>query len=159
MLKLFIKTYEINVWNFQLLLPQHLSVEMRYTLGPGYWNVPKLMNTGTFLVYQYCPKMHNLHSLWGDYTPNQQWACFVRYLKTGPRQQNFVDARSFSSTCFRPSGAAQQQLGFWNFTSRSVWKWRLQWRNSGSPIERYVAHGTLISAPRYASAWKQRKRR
>ena len=53
-----------------------------------------------------------------------------------------------SSTCFRPSGAAQQQLGFLNFTSRSVWKWRLQWRNSGSPIERSVAHGTLIDAPR-----------
>ena len=64
----------------------------------------------------------------------------------------------FSSTCFRPSGAAQQQLGFLNFTSGSVGKWRLQWRNSGSPIERSVAHGTLISAPRYASAWKQRKR-
>ena len=34
----------------------------------------------------------------------------------------------------------------------------LQWRNSGSPIEQSVAHGTFISAPRYASAWKQRKR-
>ena len=56
--------------------------------------------------------------------------------------------RFFSSTCFRLSGAAQQ-LGFWNFTSGSVWKWRLQWRNSGSPIERSVAHGTLISVPRY----------
>ena len=33
------------------------------------------------------------------------------------------------------------------------------WPNSGSPIERSVAHGTLISSPRYASAWKQRKRR
>ena len=31
----------------------------------------------------------------------------------------------FSSfTCFRPSGAAQQQLGFLKFTSGSVWKWR-----------------------------------
>ena len=65
----------------------------------------------------------------------------------------------FSSTCFRLSGAAQQQLGFLNFTSGSVWKWRLQWRNSGSPIERSVAQGTLIDAPRYASTWKQRKRR
>ena len=27
----------------------------------------------------------------------------------------------FSSTCFRPSGAAQQQLGFWNFTSGSIY--------------------------------------
>ena len=38
-----------------------------------------------------------------------------------------------SSTCFRPPGAAQQQSGFLNFTSGSVWKWRLQWRSSGSP--------------------------
>ena len=64
-----------------------------------------------------------------------------------------------SSTCFWPSGAAQQQLGFLNFTSGSIWKWRLQWRNSGSPIERSVAYGTLIDAPRYTSAWKQHKRR
>ena len=64
-----------------------------------------------------------------------------------------------SSTCFRLPGAAQQQSGFLNFTSGSVWKWRLQWRSSGSPMERSVAHGTLIDAPRYASAWKQRKRR
>ena len=67
---------------------------------------------------------------------------------TGPWQWNFVDARFFSSTCFWPSGAAQQQSGFWISTSGSVWKWRFQWRSSGSPIERSVAHGTLISAPR-----------
>ena len=78
---------------------------------------------------------------------------------SGPWQRNFVDACFFSSTCFRPSGAAQQQLGFRNFTSGSIWKWCLQWHNSGSQIERSVAHGTPISAPRYASAWKQRKRR
>ena len=35
----------------------------------------------------------------------------------------------------------------------SIWKWRLQWRSSGSPIERSVAHGTLIDAPRYPSPW------
>ena len=64
-----------------------------------------------------------------------------------------------SSTCFRPPGAGQQQSGFLNFTSGSVWKWRLQWRSSGSPMERSVAHGTLIDSPRYVSAWKQRKRR
>ena len=29
----------------------------KYTSGPRYWNVPVLVNTGTFLVYQYCPKM------------------------------------------------------------------------------------------------------
>ena len=63
-----------------------------------------------------------------------------------------------SSTCFRLPGAAQHQSGFLNFTSGSVWKWRLQWRSSGSPMERPVAHGTLIDAPRYVSAWKQRKR-
>ena len=64
----------------------------------------------------------------------------------------------FSFTCFRPSGATQQQLGFWISTSGFVWKWRLKWRNSGSPIERSVAHGTLIDAPRHASPWQQRKR-
>ena len=35
----------------------------RYISGPRYWNVPVLVNTGTFLVYQYCPKMGYLHSL------------------------------------------------------------------------------------------------
>ena len=39
---------------------------------------------------------------------------------SGPWQRNFVDARFFSSTCFGPSGAAQQQLGFWIFTSGTV---------------------------------------
>ena len=28
----------------------------KYTSGPRYWNVPVLVNTGTFLVYQNCPK-------------------------------------------------------------------------------------------------------
>ena len=32
----------------------------RYTLGPRYENVPLSVNTGTFLVYQYCPKMWHL---------------------------------------------------------------------------------------------------
>ena len=35
----------------------------KYTSGPRYWNVPALVNTGTFLVYQYCLKMWNLRSL------------------------------------------------------------------------------------------------
>ena len=35
----------------------------RYTSGPRYWNVPVLVNTGTFLVYQYCLKMWYLRSL------------------------------------------------------------------------------------------------
>ena len=81
------------------------------------------------------------------------------WLQPGPWQRTSLTPVFLSSTCFRPSGAAQQQSGFLNFTSGSVWKWRLQWRNSGSPIERSVAHGTLVDAPRYASAWKQRKRR
>ena len=39
------------------------SVRKKYTSGPRYWNVPVLVNTGTFLVYQYCLKMWYLHSL------------------------------------------------------------------------------------------------
>ena len=35
----------------------------KYTSGPRYWNVPVLVNTWTFLVYQYCPKMWYLRSL------------------------------------------------------------------------------------------------
>ena len=38
-------------------------VGKKYTSGPRYWNVPVLVNTGTFLVYQYCPKMWSLRSL------------------------------------------------------------------------------------------------
>ena len=65
----------------------------------------------------------------------------------------------FSSTGFWLSGAAQQQLGFLNFTSGSVWKWCMCDVKFRKPIiEQSVAHGTLIDAPRYASAWQQRKR-
>ena len=35
----------------------------KYTSGPRYWNVPVLVNTGTFLVYHYCLKMWYLRSL------------------------------------------------------------------------------------------------
>ena len=35
----------------------------KYTWGPRYWNLPVLVNTGTFLVYQYCRKMWYLCSL------------------------------------------------------------------------------------------------
>ena len=35
----------------------------KYTSGPRYWNVPVLVNTGTFYVYQYCLKMWYLRSL------------------------------------------------------------------------------------------------
>ena len=34
----------------------------KYTSGPRYWNVRVLVNTGTFLVYQYCLKMWYLCS-------------------------------------------------------------------------------------------------
>ena len=34
----------------------------KYTSGLRYWNVPVLVNTGTFLVYQYCMKMWYLRS-------------------------------------------------------------------------------------------------
>ena len=40
-----------------------IIVRKKYTSGPRYWNVPVLVNTGTFLVYQYCLKMWYLHSL------------------------------------------------------------------------------------------------
>ena len=35
----------------------------KYSSGPRYWNVPVLVNTGTFLVYRYCLKMWYLRSL------------------------------------------------------------------------------------------------
>ena len=35
----------------------------KYTSGPRYWNVPVLVNTGSYLVYQYCPKMWYLRFL------------------------------------------------------------------------------------------------
>ena len=44
----------------------------------------------------------------------------------------------FSSTCFQPSGAAQQQLGFLNFTSESIWKWRMCDVKFMKPISNYL---------------------
>ena len=41
----------------------HLRHGKKYTSGPRYWNVPVLVNTGTFLVYQYWLKMWSLCSL------------------------------------------------------------------------------------------------
>ena len=40
-----------------------MKIGKKYTSGPRYWNVPVLVNTGTFLMYQYCLKMWYLHSL------------------------------------------------------------------------------------------------
>ena len=43
---------------FVCLKPQKgIVYGKKYTSGPRYWNVPVLVNTGTLLVYQYCPKM------------------------------------------------------------------------------------------------------
>ena len=40
-----------------------LKIRIKYTSGPRYWNVPVLVNIGTYLVYQYCPRMRYLRSL------------------------------------------------------------------------------------------------
>ena len=37
-------------------LQSHLKVRKKYTSCPRYWNVLVLVNTGTFLVYQYLPE-------------------------------------------------------------------------------------------------------
>ena len=42
-----------------------IQIRKKYTSGPRYWNVPVLVNTGTFHVYQYCPEMWYLRSLEG----------------------------------------------------------------------------------------------
>ena len=50
------------------ILPSELSMSSlfmnrkKYTTGPRYWNIPVLVNTRPFLVYQYCLKMWYLHS-------------------------------------------------------------------------------------------------
>ena len=41
----------------------HNNFGKKYTSGPRCWNVPVSMNTGTFLLCQYCPKMWYLCSL------------------------------------------------------------------------------------------------
>ena len=41
----------------------NLLLWKKYTSGPRYWNVPVLVDTGTFLVYQYCLKLWYLRSL------------------------------------------------------------------------------------------------
>ena len=41
----------------------HKKSRKKYTSSPRYWNVPVLVNTGTFLVFQYCLKMWYLRSL------------------------------------------------------------------------------------------------
>ena len=44
------------------MMPCGTTIWERYT-SPRYWNVPILVNTGTFLVYQYGLKMGYLCSL------------------------------------------------------------------------------------------------
>ena len=58
---LFLSHFAVNLapLKFSSLEPQR----KKYSSGPRYWNVPVLVNTGTFLVYQYCPKMWYLSSL------------------------------------------------------------------------------------------------
>ena len=48
----FIAITDETLYEFLLLIKRK-----KYTSGPRYWNVPVLVNTGTFLVYQYCLKM------------------------------------------------------------------------------------------------------
>ena len=47
------------LWNMttSLFFFIYLFIWKKYTSGPRYWNVPVSVNTGTFLVYQYCRKM------------------------------------------------------------------------------------------------------
>ena len=47
----------LQVSNTTRSLLVELSSWKKYTSGPRYWNVRVLVNTGTFLVYQYCLKM------------------------------------------------------------------------------------------------------
>ena len=54
-------SFLVIVWNcWRIFLGSEWK---KYTLGHRYWNSPLLVNTGTFLMYQYCPKMCYLHSL------------------------------------------------------------------------------------------------
>ena len=52
-----------SILNFQCKLLVHskcyifIQTWKKYTLSPRFWNIPVLVNTGTFLVYQYCPKI------------------------------------------------------------------------------------------------------
>ena len=52
----------VYTW-FYAALWEGWKLRKKYTSGTKYWNVPVLVNTGTFFVYQYCLKMWYLHSL------------------------------------------------------------------------------------------------
>ena len=40
-----------------LKITQNKQPRKKYTLGPRYWNIPVLVNTGTILVYQHYLEM------------------------------------------------------------------------------------------------------
>ena len=55
--------YTKTIWFVLRCLSASNRFWKKYTSDPKYWNVPVLVNTGTFFVYQYCLKMWYLHSL------------------------------------------------------------------------------------------------
>ena len=84
---------------------------------------------------------------------------FTLSIRSGPWQRNFVDARFPQFHMFPTAWSCITTIGLPEFYIRVRQKVTFTVTNSGSPIEWSFAHGTLIDAPRYASAWKQRKRR
>ena len=54
--------YTVCCWFF-CQIKHVFPCRKKYTSGPRYWNVPVLVDTGTFHVYQYCPEMWYLRSL------------------------------------------------------------------------------------------------
>ena len=58
-----------------------------------------------------------------------------------PDSETLLMSVFISSTCFWPSGAAQQQLGFQNFTSGSV----RMWRNVQEAQSNYLLHMVRLS--------------
>ena len=56
------RPYFIRKCDFKWFLESVFGKGIHVPVGhPRYWNIPVLVNTGTFLVYQYCPKMWYLH--------------------------------------------------------------------------------------------------
>ena len=55
--------YHHRFWKYTHTNIIFLEKGKKYTSGPRYWNIPVLVNTGTFLAYQCCLKMWYLHSL------------------------------------------------------------------------------------------------
>ena len=58
------KAFHTGEKSWKMTLPPQKTFPVTpLTSGPRYWNVPVLVNTGTFLVYQYCLKMWYLRYL------------------------------------------------------------------------------------------------